>query len=383
MASNEGNLFKQLGLSGGAKKAPADAESEREDSSRNEERSPAQSAESGSLADLDDAAQIQLGRDLAAIFKDKRIHPVFIFGSKGSGKTTFLASLFRYIHLSVESGASISLQDDIFPADDERWRKHATWARDVFYKKVDGVIESVAPGATLEPSPFFVPIKLTRTTGEEVCFAFLEGKGEWYMPDETSEVPYKPFKGLLQGLLQQFSDKATVIYIAPFTTGSYQRGEAMESSRSVDLRKSDKGLVGALNEYIALRRAHFHQDNHLFLMTKWDIFCGGVSSDSFYSPDAEELQQAFSERFELAWTRFQNMEATGLADNKIFSAYCAGIIDEQTVQRPAVDDAAIIDRYPRKIWDWLHKGHVGTPLYADMQPKRPNLIDRFIQALRG
>lgn len=331
-------------------------------------------------AEADDS---KIGSELATIFKDNNVHPIFIFGSKGSGKTSLLASLFRYIQVSVDSNAAIYLMDDIFPTTDERWRRHVSWARDVFYKKVNDSIESTAPHATLEPSPFFVPVKLKLKSGDEVKFAFLEGRGEWYMPDESAEVPFKPFKGLLQGVLQQFNGNATVVYVAPFTTGGYSRGEATEASRSADLRKSDLGLVGAINEYISLRRAHFHQDNHLFLMTKWDIFCGGISGDSFYSPNGDEIKEVFSERFELAWTRFQNLEASGVNQNKTFSAYCAGVIDGLSIQRPAQEDAAVIDRYPRKIWDWLYKNHTGRLLYEDMQPKRPSLLDKFLAILRG
>jgi hypothetical protein len=333
--------------------------------------------------DESDADQAKIGGELATLFKDNNVHPVFIFGSKGSGKTSLLASLFRYIQLSVDSHAAISLIDDIFPATDEKWRKHATWARDVYYKKVNDSIDSMAPAATLEPSPFFVPVKLKLKTGKEAKFAFLEGRGEWYMPDESAEVPFKPFKGLLQGVLQQFNGKASVVYVAPFTTGGYARTDAAEGSRSADLRKSDLGLVGAINEYISLRRAHFHQDNHLFLMTKWDIFCRGIAGGSFYSPHSDEIQEVFSERFELAWTRFQNLEVSGVNQNKTYSAYCAGVIDGLSIQRAAQEDVAVIDRYPRRIWDWLYQCHTGGVLYEDMQPRRPSILDRFLATLRG
>src|SRR5688572_16504725 len=39
--------------------------------------------------------QIVLGQELAALFKNAGVHPVLIFGSRGSGKTSMLASLFR------------------------------------------------------------------------------------------------------------------------------------------------------------------------------------------------------------------------------------------------------------------------------------------------
>lgn len=343
--------------------------------------SPRRQPEQSTSEDPDD--QIKLGQELATIFKDSGIHPVFIFGSKGSGKTSLLASLFRYIQVSERSDATLSFREDIFPSGDDRWNRHTTWARDVFYRKVHDAINSKAPQATIEASPFFVPVKLTRSTGEEISFAFLEGMGEWYMPDENAEVPFKPFKGFLQGLLQQFNGSATVIYVAPFTTAGYSANDTAESSKSADLRKSDLGLLGAINEYINLRRAQFHQDNHLFLMSKWDIFCGGVSSDSFFNPSGDDIQDAFKDRFIMAWTRFQNLNSSNVKQNKIFSAYCAGVISDLSILKPSQEDSEVIDRYPRKLWDWLHLSHSGIPLYQDMQPRRPNLLDRFIRLLRG
>ena len=331
----------------------------------------------------DDVDQVQLGSELATLFKDNGVHPVFIFGSKGAGKTSLLTSLFKYFQLSANAEAAIYLFDDLFPSDDARWFQHVSWARDVFYKKVNDTIESAAPSATTEPSPFFVPIIIKRKTGEEIKIAFLEGKGEWYMPDETAAVPFKPFKGILQGLLQQFNDAATVIYVAPFTTGGQVRGSAPESSRSVDLRKSDRGLVGAINEYISLRKAHFHHDNHLLLITKWDIYCGGVAGELFVDPPGEYIEEVLNERFELTWTRFQALEISLRTQNKNYSIYCAGVMDGLSIMRPAQEDVDMIDRYPRKIWDWIHKNAVGTSLFEDVQPRKISILDRLIKIIRG
>ena len=325
----------------------------------------------------------QIGHELATIFKDNNIHPVLIFGSKGAGKSTLLTSLFGYILKSGASSAKVSLRDDIFPGEDPRWSTQIAWARDFFYKRVFDFIERKAPRATQESSPFFIPIKLTRTNGQEINFAFLEGKGEWYMHKPNEEMPFQSFHELLQGMLGQFNAPATVIYVAPFTTGSHARNGAVESANSDPLRLSDLGLLGSLNEYVSLRRAVLHRDNQMFLMTKWDVFCGGLAGESFISPSPEELEQAIASRFELSWAGYQNLGLDAANHNKLFSAYCSGVIDHENVLKPASEDLQAIEMYQRKIWNWLHTNAVGTPLYPDMLPKKESLLDRFIRIIRG
>ena len=327
--------------------------------------------------------QIQLGGELATIFKDRGVHPVLIFGSQGSGKTALVASMFRYLMDSAQSGASLELREDIFPVEDTRWQRQISWARDVYYKKVIDYIYSKAPPATLETEPFFIPVKLTRTTGEEASFAFLEGRGEWYMPVEGEEVPFQRFQGLLQGMLQQYSGPVTVIYVAPYTTGGYSRSGAVESSQSESMTRSDLGLLGAINEFITLRKAQFHNDHHLFLMTKWDIRCDGIASNDFRVPSSDIMENAIQERYRMSWSRFQKLNFPEAGNNKTFSVYCSGIINEQAVLRPAQDDIETIDQYPRKIWDWIYKRHTGQHLYTDMQPVKESFLDRMIRAIRG
>lgn len=326
--------------------------------------------------------QKALGQELAAIFKDASVHPVLIFGSKGSGKTSLLASLFRYQQLDTAE-ATLALNEDLLPADKPEWQAHSALARRLYYGKVLDFIKRKAPPATLDETPFFIPVTLTRTTGEEARFAFLEGRGEWYMPNEQADVPYRPFQGLLQGLLAHYNHAATVIYVAPYTTGSVTRDGGVDSANNANLHHSDVGLLGAIGEYMSLRRATYHRDYQLFLMTKWDIHCGGIADAAFQHPPTRPFQDVLKERFPLSWARFQNLNFPGSAQNKMYSSYCSGVIDNVTVLSPAQADSPIVDFYPRKLWDLLYENNTGKPLYPDVRPRPPGLLDRFINLLRG
>lgn len=327
-------------------------------------------------------AQMQLGQELATIFKNNNVHPVLIFGSAGSGKTSMLASLFRYMQLT-QAEATQALHDELFPSDDPRWQKHAVLARQLYYGKVLEFIELKAPQATLDATPFFIPVKVTRTTGEEATFAFLEGRGEWYMPAKNSDSPFRPFQSLLRGLLQNYNEKATAIYVAPCTTGVMSRDGRLEPANAPKMVDSDLGLLGALKEYVNLRRATFHRDRHVFLMTKWDLYCGGISEPEFVHPPPRLLSSVLQERFRFSWAHFCNLNFHGSSRNKMFSTYCSAVIDNMKVLSPAHADSAVVDFYPRKLWDLLYENHTGLPLYPDVRPRPPGPLDRLISWLRG
>lgn len=325
--------------------------------------------------------QVTLGQELATIFRNANVYPVFIFGSRGSGKTSLLASLFRYMQMEV-SDATIKLNEDLWPSGEAKWSQHAQLAQQLYYRKVLEFINRKAPPATQDTTPFFIPVTVTRTTGEETRYAFLEGKGEWYMPNDQADVPYKPFHGLLQGLLQHYNTHATVIYVAPYSTGVLSRDRRVEPADSADMRRSDLGLLGAIDEYVNLRRAIFHRDHHVFLMTKWDMACTGLNDPDFQRPHGEVLQEELRKRFQLAWARFQNLNFQGSVQNKMYSAYSAGVIDNLTVAPPAASDQEAVDFHARKLWDLIHEHNTGHPLYPDVRPKPPSIIDRFISMLR-
>jgi hypothetical protein len=320
---------------------------------------------------------LALGKELASVFQDKLVHPVFIFGSKGSGKTTLIASILKYIQDREEASASIELAEDVLPPGDQ-WAHRLSASRDLFYRKVFDYMENAAPPSTQEEWPFFVPVRLIRATGEEVVFAFLEGKGEWYHPDETSEVPFQPFKGLLQGMLLNFNEPATFIYVAPFATESFA-----EHSGSNHLAMSDKGLLGVLTWYQSLRKAHAHHDHHMLMVSKWDIFCESPVSPEFVDPTADEIQNVLRDRYPLTWNRYLKSTFSAERQNRSFSAYCSGLMTGSTIASVSGAAADNVAFFPRKFWDWMYENATGQVLYPDVRPAKPTLLDRLLNFLRG
>jgi hypothetical protein len=341
------------------------------------------SYESVDMSDAGSNDQIELGNELAVKFKEQGVHPILLFGSQMSGKTSLLLSLLNYPRLDQRAEASIEFDESIYTDEQTIRLKSALNAGQMlFYRASQQWIGNAAPKATLDEHPFFVPVVLQKASGEQVKFAFLEGRGEWYTPDESSLRPYKKFKGLIQGFLQTFSNPVTVLYIAPYVAGSY--GDTTSSLGNAELmKKSDLGLVGAIEEYMNARRGYFRNDYHILTMTKWDIKCGNVASDDFLDPLPSQISEELSGKFPLAWNKFNAMPMQNQPGNLKINVYSSGVIDGNRLNQLPSDDQYSLNRYPRKLWDRLYSNAGHGILYTDVQRKPPSLLDKLIDILKG
>ena len=189
--------------------------------------------------------------------------------------------------------------------------------------------------------------------------------------------PNKPFRAILSGFLAQFNSPATVIFLAPFSI------EDTAGTHVTDrLRESDEGLAGAVQEYSKSRQHVIGWDKQIFLLTKWDIHYG-IMRDEFANPDTEEVIDLVKERFPNAWGKFLGMLYFGLGENQKVSPYCAGIINGNSVGRPAVKDRWLVDLYARRVWNQLYKDKTGKALYPELEPRPTNIWDKFANWLRG
>jgi hypothetical protein len=333
--------------------------------------------------DANNEQQIALGNELAVRFLEEGIHPVLLFGSAASGKTSLLMSLLNYPRLDSAAEASIEYDESIYTEENrDKFQQALDAGMQLFYRGTQQWVANLAPRATTDNQPFFLPVRLQKSIGQDIKFGFLEGKGEWYHPDDTSLRPYRKFKGLLRGFLQNFSRPITALYIAPFESGTKSLGGG--SSGNLDyLRTSDLGLVGAMEEYITCRRSQFKNDFHVMLMTKWDVKCGSVSSAEFKAPIAEDVVEELVAKFPLAWNRFNAMPMDGSAENLKIAAYSSGLMDGGRLNQLAVDDKYFLNTYPRFLWDRLHGNAGFGVLYKDVQLKRTSVLDRLLAFLRS
>ena len=330
--------------------------------------------------------QIQRGQQLAIQFREHNIHPILIFGASKSGKTSFIASLFQYILTGTHQNATIALYLEAIPTDATIWQDMRKYALRLFNKKlIDFVVDGAAAPATQDPIPFFIPVELTPNGRAPVKFAFLEGQGEWYQPDHDADNPYRPFQGEIEGVLKNFNRPLTIIYIAPVTSAGYATLGSEESPESREMADRDQGLLGAMQQYTTLRKEKRHMDNNMFLVTKWDIQSKSITDNSFRYPGPEKLESVIQARYKLAYPNFLNSNDLYNSNEtkKCVSHYCSGVISGGSVDKQSVEDKSLIDFFPRKIWNWLYFHHAESVLYPDVHPKKPHILDKILNWLKG
>ena len=345
--------------------------------------SPGTSGSGGAAGSSTDAQYIHYGQELAALFKDRGVHPVVIVGGRGSGKTTLLASLLRYSQFSAEASGSSTLMEDLYPTGSSIWERQLSWARQLVERTAPRLESSYAPPPTKTAEPFFVPIRFVRTNGESTALAFLESAGELYMLQEEGESPHKKFHNLLAGFLTSYTGSISSLYVMPLVSGEGSNNGALESPRSLEMSERDQAMFGVLNQYLQQRKALFHKDRHLLLMTKWDAQFNTITDPELLDPQDSRITRLFEERYPRTWARYANLPVIDEGGRPKFSFYSAGMMHDSRVLATAVEDRPRLNFFPRKLLDWLWEGATGRALYPDVRPGKRTLISKMADWLRG
>lgn len=272
-------------------------------------------------------------------------HPVLIFGSSGSGKSSLILSFIRTLQASrtvdIEFGEPVL--DRAHPKSAE---KHSEATR--FYDWQTYLMDRGEP-AHRSGLPFFVPIDVKPRNSRlpPVKFAFLDGRGEDYQPDENPEANlYKPLFEEIRNLLQTFSYGITIICVAPYS---------ISDGHDRDTRDSNFGLLGAMRGYRELRKLR-RNDFHLFLLTKWDQRAPPLDPqeqfDRVYPGDVDTVLQ---ERYRQSWGDFQALPLEGEAkDRRAFMQYSSGYYVDGYPHPPPDSFVRSFEHYPRTILNWLY-----------------------------
>jgi hypothetical protein len=333
---------------------------------------------------------VKMGRHLAEQLEEQGYHPVVVFGSSNSGKTSMLASLLAYLQVAIETGVEIQLGAPIVVDD----HAYGQWAHDeattFFHRSIQEWLGGVAHAKTISPNPFFIPV-IIRPQGNlpEARFAFLEGNGEWYQPDADTNAYFKPLKEEISGVLRHFQKGASFIHVAPFTQiASWEEpSQGKQHIESSEMSKANLGLVGAINSYNAVRTVK-HRDAHLFLITKWDAYAPPGRIDGVFSaPALEEVESVAKHKYQQSYAAFANMN---LGDEvrwrKQIMQYCAGMISGREILKPTAENKEQLNRYPRVLWNWLYNnatrddGHA-RDLFPKPVPRPSTVFERFERAL--
>jgi hypothetical protein len=324
---------------------------------------------------------------MADRLREKRYHPVMLFGTTSSGKSTLLASLLAYIRADNNSNVSIGLGEWIVRPNSPYGESQFKDAQAFFHRTVVEFQNGKAPVQTRSEFPFYIPVTFKPGNGlPDMKFAFLESRGEWYKPKRETDAYYEPFHHEISDVLNYYPAGLSIIYVAPYTTLD---GPPAFHDDEDDLHDSDEGLYGAMKSYEETRNSP-QRDQHLYLLSKWDRYARPNGPDNKFShPDRQEMESLLDEKFNQSWPAYQNMALRQPAGRRSFMQYCAGQFSGQEIRRIDEDLKPIMYRYPRTVWNWLYgsamaiNGNPGLTLYRDVlpppPPPKPSLWDRILK----
>jgi len=336
------------------------------------------------VSSVTDDAGAERGQALAQALSNSDCHPVLLFGAASSGKTAILLSLLKYINTSSDAAATISLDLGTLP-NGGIWDELRRYAERLFYAEGYEFLRQRAPEATTARYPFFVPIELKPHGAPRKKFAFFEGQGEWFHPDFDKSNPHPQFKEEITEFLRLYTGHVSSIYVAPYAVEGYDSAASQNAAEATKrIQERDFALGGIIDQYDNLRRTLVHRDQHLFILTKWDIRCGNLADPEFREY-LGVLDQELQLKYPISFQRFQNLAwLPDTPNNKVKGAYCAGIFTERRTLAPvAKADTEGVDRFARELWDWIYFSANATPLYDDVRAPKPSLLDKIMAWIRN
>lgn len=303
-------------------------------------------------------AKVELANELL----QKGYHPILIFGTRASGKTSLLASLFHYLQSDPASPAIVVRGEWIVPIDTTYGETVADAASRFLGHVLNNFHDGEAAPTTQDEFPFYIPVILRPNNGlEEVRLAFLESRGEWYHIDKKSRDLFPQLREEVSDVYENFPSGISILLIAPFVIGEAYSDSGPSEQASIEMRDSDTALFGALQSYQMLRQ-HREFDRYLFILTKWDAHMRSIVDKEFINPPRGMISYLISERFPKSWTLFQNMQP-GEAQSM---QYSSGVMSGNA--RVEIPDhlKPIMQKFPQMLWRWLYaNASHGSELFVD------------------
>ncbi len=279
-------------------------------------------------------------------------HPVLIFGSSQSGKSTLIMSLINALEKSGADGGvgvSHSFGHSFYAKRDARVELQRSYALE-FYEtgSHNWILGSQSLKTTQVDVPYFVPVDLTIKGRENdvVKIALLDGRGEWYEPLRTPiSSMYQELQQDIIEILKNYSHGLSVVCVAPYS---------LSHDNLHDTIDSDAGLLAALLKYEEARAPQDRQsDSFLFLLSKWDQVASPQRDKRFTTLFGNDVISEIEVRYKRAWDRFRNMPI-GNDDwaRRCFMQYSScSFVDGKPRIQPHLVESYI--RYPRTILNWI------------------------------
>lgn len=321
---------------------------------------------------------------LYELLATKEYHPVMLFGSAASGKSTLLVSLFSYTNFSSESPSTCVFNEKFFDTDNSSTNLIKDRASQLFYKDMVAFHKGIIPERTQAAAPIFIPVEV-KTRGEAgrgINLAFLESAGEHQQADErTGQARDNEFTKEVSLLYKNYEGALSIILVAPYQLdqSGYEVAENQFNSITLNnMHEADNAIWLSLTNYLALRPEHLRKNDHFrFIITKWDEYTKGPNSDEFLHPPSELVETTLSTKFPMSWRFFQNMPHKNVS----FMHYSAGVIVGSALMQPPEKFKGIFDTFPKEIWRWIYFNALAAKSQVSKQKPRSNIIKRMFKRL--
>jgi len=303
-------------------------------------------------------AEISLARSLI----EKQYHPVMLFGTAASGKSSMLASLFHYLQNDPRSEAICMLGEWILPVETKEGADVAELVSRFFHHAVMNFNTGKAVPRTRSEVPFFIPIVLRSKHGKpDIRLAFLESAGENYKIQQESVEYFPRLKNQILDVYRNFPSALSILVVAPYTLKDAYTDQEIEQADDPLFQEVDQSLYGALQSYQQNRR-WLDIDNYMFVLTKWDVYAGGLANPEFSNPPNGLVEKIIQERYRLSWNFYRTMPKSG---NSNSMQYSSGLITGESVIAIPENLKPFISKFPRALWNWLYiNASGGISLYG-------------------
>jgi hypothetical protein len=285
----------------------------------------------------------------------ENIHPVLIFGTSESGKSTMLLSLLSYGKKCGEITARLGNNPILPPAHPDSVKYHSE-ATAFFADEVTKFRGGDLTHLTQRTDPLFIPVDIQpKKEARTLRFAFLEGDGEWYtkqpVTDRTRYQVVPDLKTPISQILNSYSRGISVICVAP----------CLETNPSKSIQLSRDSLVALIPEIEGKRANVSLADNWLLTLSMWDgLYSPGDPIGHFYGASSSIALAALADSGingasgtgSSIWAAFTRL-AGHSGNGRALMPYSAAWINNKTIMNNA-NHAPTFDRFNRTLWNWLY-----------------------------
>lgn len=317
-----------------------------------------------------------MDNSLGATLFVNEIHPVLIFGTRATGKTTFLTSMLSFFTSMPDVGATLTLGDRL--SGTEAGTQAHESAEKIFHMQVGEYLGGEAPTVTQDPFPFFIPLELRKAGVRSATkIALMESSGELWSVGKTKNNVLNLREEILD-VYRTYPKPLSVIIVVPYAMSEGYTGEDTGEKDKDEFRISDASLLQTLQIYQKYRPEGI-KDQFYFVLTKWDMHTRKIASKEFLSPADDLVSKLIEDRFPRAFNYFRAMSNDHRAR---CTPYSAGLIGGTKVLEVPAELRPLLQEFPYRLWRWIYASATnGDDLYStDARPKGGR-VSRFFREL--